>query len=483
MQTDQKKPSFRRVLRTALDSAPKEFSLREFAASSRVPEEELERFIDADPEWFHDGDLVRSREFVFEKRKFLITPEAWEIDDGILVPGHRFVPFLDPEVFSSEAVMRCGRRRIRMREATLTMSRTIGCFPLLGTEQMLDVLMAESPDNGFLRSGVRGDSEVKLAVFDFSDFYREHDFEEGDALACEVVDYRKGVVSCKFLSGSKRSAARKKAFVGTFGDACEKAIRRFGDYLDVPEVLAWSFFFGGKDLDEPGASLDEFIRESPSIVLASGADGRGELRCAAPDDAEDDGAVLPEGLAISSGETGTLPAMLKATGAAVTPDELDGFILDACATRETDFANFYARAFRGGGPDFTDEAQEAVFMNVVEERFEDLTGHYDRVDDELKAPLRSSIMEAVEERLEFFSEAAAWDGGAERLDAGKLRRLALAAGRLESLLRTLNREDFIPDSVEISRLEQQLEAHLDEQDAALEALRNGFSQKRQNCKQ
>ena len=115
-------------------------------------------------------------------------------------------------------------------------------------------------------------------------------------------------------------------------------------------------------------------------------------------------------------------------------------------------------------------------MNAVEERFEELSGHYDRIDDELKAPLRSIVMEAVEDRLEFFSEAAAWEGGTERLEAGKLRRLALAAGRIEAMLRTLNREDFIPDAVEIERLEKQLEAHLDEQEAALEALRGGFSQ-------
>ena len=474
MNADEK--NIRSALKAALGGAPEEFSLRAFAASSEVPEEALEQFLDSDSEWFRDGDLVRSRESVFRGRKFLITPEAWEIESGILVPGHRFTPYLDPEVFPSEVIMRCGRSKVRTRETTLKMSQVIGCFPLLGTEQMLDVLAAESPKNGSLRSGMRSDSAVELAVFDLSDFYREHEFEEGDALLCEVADYRKGKIRCGFLSGMERSAARKKAFMGALEDACEKAIRRFGDYLDVPEELAWSFFFGGRELDEPGASLDEFIRESPRIVLAAGPDGHGELRCAAADADDDEAPTLPEGFSISSGETGTLPAMLKATKAAVTSDELDGFILDACATREMDFANFYARAFRGGGPDFADDAQEAVFMNAVEDRFEELTGHYDRVDDELKAPLRSSIMEAVEERLEFFSEAAAWDGGTERLDAEKLKRLAMAAGRLETLLRTLDREDFMPDAVEIERLEKQLEAYLDEQDAALEALRDGFSQ-------
>ena len=194
------------------------------------------------------------------------------------------------------------------------------------------------------------------------------------------------------------------------------------------------------------------------------------------DDAGDGGeTVLPEGLAISSGETGSLPAMLKSIRSAVTPDELDGFILDACATRELDFAACFARAFRSGSPEFVDAAQEAVFMNEVENRFEELSGHYDRVDDEIKAPLRSSVMEAVEDRLEFFSEAAALERGADALAPDKIRRLAEVSERLGALLKLLNREDFMPDAHEAEHLEAQLENFLDEQDAALEALREDLS--------
>ncbi|MBQ6352292.1 MAG: hypothetical protein IJJ28_03380, partial [Lentisphaeria bacterium] len=449
------------------------------AASLHIPEEQWEVIVDADPEFLRAGGKVCRREAFFTGRTFLITPETWEIDSGILVPGHRFVPCLDPEVFPSEVVLRSGRRRIRTREVSLPLAQVVGCFPLLGTEQMMDVLMAESPANGFLRSGARGDREVTLTVFDLADFYREHDFEEGDALRCEVVDYRGGTVKFSFLSGGERPAAGKRAFIAALDEACAAALRGAED-LEVPEILAQSLFRAGTKLDPAGASLDEFIRESLKIVLGSGSDGRGELRVADAEPEDEDGeVVLPEGLAISSGETGTLPAMLKATGTALTPEELDGFILDACATREMDFQSVFARAFRGGGPRFSDAAQEAVFMNTVEDRFEELTGHYDRVDDELKAPLRSSVIEAVEERLDFFAEAAALERSADSLTAEKLQRLAAVAGRLGTLLKLLNREDFMPDAHEVEHLEAQLENFLDEQDAALEALREDLSETNQ----
>ena len=472
---DKEKKSFRAEIKAALAAAPDEFKLSELALPSGIPAEEREVIVDADPGFFRDGDRVRRRESVFRNRKFLITPETWEIAEGVLIPGHRFVPYLDPEVFPSEVVLRTGRRRIRTREDKFALARIVGCFALLGSEQMLDVLMAESPGNGFLRSGVRGDSEVGLTVFDLAEFYRGHEFEEGDALECEVVDYFAGEVKFSFVSGSDRSAAEKKKFIAAFDASCEAALRDAEDYLDIPEVLARSFFLGGDALKTPGASLDEFIRESLKIVLGSDAEGHSELRLAESPDADDDETVLPEGLSISSGEIGTLPAMLKATCSAVTPEELDGFILDACATREMDFSTVFARAFRGRGPEFADAAQEAVFMNAVEDRFEELTQHYDRADDELKAPLRSDVMEAVEDRLEFFAEAAALERGAEELGSEKFRRLAAVASRLGGLLKLLNREDFMPDAHEVEHLEAQLEAFLDEQDAAIEALREDFS--------
>ena len=452
-----------------LAALPGEFEISEVAGD--IPVSAWENIVDNDEAFFRDGDRVVRREALFTGRSFLVTPEAWEIEAGILVPGHRFVPYLDPEVFPSEVVLRRSRRAAAKVEKKFKLSQVLGCFQLLGTEQMLDVLAAESPANGFLRSGIQGDAEVELTVFDLADFYREYEFEAGDAIKCEVSDYAAGVVKYTYLSGAKRSAAKKKAFITALEDACAAALRRCEE-LPVPEVLAWSFFLGGETLAQPEASLDEFVVESLRIVLSPGAGEGRELRIAA-DEGDDDAPApeVPEGFGISSGETGSFPSMLKAVGSSLTSEEIDGFILDCCATRELDFSHFYSRAFGHAAPVFADEAQEAVFTNALEERFEELTTHYDRVDDEIKAPLRSSLMEMVEDRLEFLSELAARSDGEPAADAAKLRRLALVSGKANELIKLLNREEFMPDTAEAERLEAQVENLLDEQDAAFEELR------------
>ena len=86
---------------------------------------------------------------------------------------------------------------------------------------------------------------------------------------------------------------------------------------------------------------------------------------------EDDAPELPEGVSLSKGETRELPALLKEIGSPLTPVEIDSYILDAAYARELEFEDFFARAFGREKLRFTDEAQQAVFYNYVEDRFED----------------------------------------------------------------------------------------------------------------
>ena len=40
-------------------------------------------------------------EDLFANAEFMIVPDAFEIENNILIPGHRFVPFMHPELFPS----------------------------------------------------------------------------------------------------------------------------------------------------------------------------------------------------------------------------------------------------------------------------------------------------------------------------------------------------------------------------------------------
>ena len=116
-----------------------------------------------------------------------------------------------------------------------------------------------------------------------------------------------------------------------------------------------------------------------------------------------------------------------------------------------------------------------MFYNYVEDRFEELTGNYNRVDDEPKAPLRSTIMELVEDRLEFFDYLDSSGGNPEELPKEPLHRLAENSMQLDEILRMLGSEAFTPTAEELDRLESTVELRADDQEALIAELSDRFA--------
>jgi hypothetical protein len=147
--------------------------------------------------------------------------------------------------------------------------------------------------------------------------------------------------------------------------------------------------------------------------------------------------------------------MLKELGSSLTPEEIDGFILDNCAARDMNFDRFFSRAFPHGELNYADEAQEAIFLNFLEERFEDLSGNYNRLMDESKAPLRSTIMELVEDRLEHL------EGSEHDHDHCHCHETGHVFAKLGMILKQLNTENFDPSEEELDQLRAKVEEYAD----------------------
>jgi len=155
----------------------------------------------------------------------------------------------------------------------------------------------------------------------------------------------------------------------------------------------------------------------------------------------------------------------------LTSAELDGFILDAIYGRETDFSGVHSRIFGSAEIDLPDEAQQAVLLNFLEERFENMLENYNRADDEPKAELRSIIMEAVSRRIDYLSMLGAADSDPDEVEKTKIRRLAEVSAKLGEALKLLNHPGFTPDHQE----RENLEILIDDQLAIQEEILSDFS--------
>ena len=452
----------------AIDNAGNTFSIKDLTKrlgnKSAAFTARLERILDGDDRFFSlDGNFI-CREHFFAGAKFLITPDNWEICEKILVPGHRFIPFTHRELFPSEAELIWNGKAVPKREITAPLGKLFHYHTLLGSENVFDYLVAESQANEHLMHSVSTSSQVTLTVFDLAGII--DDFSSGDALLAEVADYAKGIINISVADGAKRKNSAKTEWVKSLDEAIEKVIDRFEEYLDIPDQLAWAAFYAGEKILSHGASIDEFIVSSRKVEIKADGDHAvlSLVSSAIPADSTDE-----EGSDIFSLSKGSLePAKIfKELGSTLSAVEIESFILDCCYARETDFDDFFRRIFGEVTPEYADDAQKATLLNYLEEKFEESFSTYNRTDDEPKAEIRSMILEAVSERMEFMHAIAKHD---KLPDENIMRDIAEAAHQLEHILEALNSPRFTPDQAELESIADRAEELIEAQEQAMEKL-------------
>lgn len=417
--------------------------LREIPENKQLAEERIVRELRSSDELFYseDSDGFLLREFYFSGKTFCVTPDELEIDEGILFPGHRFCIFSHSDIFPSEISLlsRETGKEVGVRPFTIDVVAAMPYHLLLGTEQILDFFIAENPRNIGLKDAQAPSRQVSLTVFDLKEFYDRHQFTTGDALLVKIKNWREGIFDFSYVSGAERREARVRKWTDELADAVEQVIDKFDCYLEIPDQLRHAFFLGnskslfGKDV----GSLDEFYRHS----------GRIEINCENPEHAvlsrklapeSSECVEVPEQFSISGGSTASLKEMLQELGSSLTPTEIDAYMLEQYGSDTPEFNGFFRRCFGGESLTFADDAQEAVFLNALEERWEELTLNYHIEIDGNKASLRSRILELIDSRAAWLDQlkSAAPDSGKPPED--KMRRLAEIALYLNEMLEFIN---------------------------------------------
>ena len=415
---------------------------------------------------------------VFTGGHFLVTPDGWEIEQGILVPGHRFAPFMHGDIFPSEAVIRerGARRKTAQKNFRANAEMLLHYHLFMGAESLFDFFVAEDAANE-KAARASGNPELALAVWDMAAFYRETSFGEGDALLFTVEDFASGQFSFQLDNGRERTDARRKPFRERFERALQTVLEGAGEGRPILEQLRLVFAADRELLKKPALSPEELLlRDSPAEIVFD--HDLSTLVWGAGDDDDESGGDaggVPDGVTISAGETGSLESMLQALKCALTATEIDAFMLDCCKNFDYDFNSFYGRAFGESRLDFADAAQEAVFFNFLEERFEHWRDHYPREFDEKSGHLRAEILEFLMERQEVFDEYSGAEAGT-RSDPAVYRELAEAVIALNEILKVLNRPEALPDDFDYEALHEQIDRYLDAGAEALSRFRRMFDE-------
>jgi len=404
-----------------------------------------------------DQTYITQSEF-YENAQFCVTPSEYEIAQGFLVPGHRFSPFTCESVFPSEIeITEAGSKEaVDSMDQECAIHDAASFHTLLGSEEMFHYFIADHQENHEIIAAGNPEADLLLTVFDMKHFYKKHNFKSGDALLFTVKDWDNGLFTFKYISSDQRSDESKIEWADAFENALGEVFDEKGYYTTIPQQLSLAYF-KAKDVvfEKPSLSIDEYIAETQQVEIIMvggqtvlwGRDEQAEV-------AEQEAYEPDENVMVSEGKTGSLDELLKDIGCGITPIELDSLMINELYQGGESLEPVIDRVMYFKEEAFSDDAQEAVFLNFIEERWEDLIDSYRRDSDQDKGSVRRRIMQFLDERLRFFLEL-----GEQKTNIPEELNEALEnnVDNMGNLLALLNSDHYFGDQGEFEKVMEGVE--------------------------
>ena len=158
-----------------------------------------------DSEWlFYDekNDIYVPRCSFFQGAQFIITPRPEEIEANILIPGHRFMPFIERDVFPASCQLRIDDEApIQTQVIKKPIQELLIYLSFYGPRGAIEYLTADQESNLDVmeRHASSNNPEFAVTVFDMTDIYARHAFKAGDAFLCAVKDWVHGIYSIEHI--------------------------------------------------------------------------------------------------------------------------------------------------------------------------------------------------------------------------------------------------------------------------------------------
>ena len=398
----------------------------------------------------HSSDLYYILDHFFRGTEFLCKPREVEITKGILIPAARFEPFHPAELYPDELEISAKHsgNPFGLTEVRVNYGEISDLFLMLGPAGTMDMLIAESQENydGIRRMGGLKDAlPVTLEAFDCSEFYQSVHFRNGDLIRCKIESWSEGKVTISHVPRIDSPTPREvNSWIDKFEAALTDVCRDYKDSLEIHEQLTFAYVYAaaaGNDVRRlPGPPVDlfqnmmqtiSFRRDGAEWTLISNemledssasaqsedssdrnphAGHRHSAACGCGHDHAhesgekkengDFGDLAPEDFSASQGTMESIEAILEEIHAPVQEIELQAYMMDTIANGAETFAEFARVHENLLKLVFTDEAQEAAYLNFVEELWELTFEHYSHNMDSLRAPLRARLLELTDARIE-----------------------------------------------------------------------------------
>jgi hypothetical protein len=203
-----------------------------------------------------------SRRGCFESARFVINPSRLEIMNGILIPGHRCLPFANPAVLPHEYSFYYQGKQIPETNTEGAPEEFYPYYTLFGEEYAPQYIARDNPENeeAFNDSMYDDPPEVSIKTLDMSAIFRTSGFVPGDVFVVKTLDWRKAVFTLERVAAGSWSKCELYAWAEEAEAAFQEVFSRHGACHSVEEQISYAYWYGGTRMRSvPAYALDDFL--------------------------------------------------------------------------------------------------------------------------------------------------------------------------------------------------------------------------------
>ena len=260
-----------------LENVTEPFTLEDVAEFVRMLEPgtesltaEITAFIDSHNVAFRlDGRQWVSRRGCFEKVPFVISPTKLELLNGILIPGHRCIPFANPAILPHEYKFYWKGKPISWTTTEGPSEEFYPYYNNFGEEYAPQYVACDNPENetAFNADPYEDPPEVSIHTLDMRNIFRETSFVPGDRFVVRTRDWKEGHFELERVDKTAWSQADLFAWFEAAEGGFEDSFALLGPGSSTEEQIAYAYWYGGKRMRElPAYSLDEFLSEKTERI-------------------------------------------------------------------------------------------------------------------------------------------------------------------------------------------------------------------------
>lgn len=266
------------ILYDYLDSVTEIFSIADAAAYIRLTDASFSRRLEEDVRAFIESKRLAfpveknswiSRRGFFEPFSFVIKPSRIELQNGILIPGHRCICFANPILFPHELRFLWKGKPVKIGTTEGPPEDFYPFYSLYGEEYAPQYIARDNDQNeaAFNADPYEDPPEVSIHTLDMRAIYRETSFVPGDRFIVHCKDWKGGVYE---LEKADPSCWTNDA-CDEWMKACEQgffhSFEHIGPAASTEEQAAFALFFAAPRIKElPAYALEEFLYEKTGKI-------------------------------------------------------------------------------------------------------------------------------------------------------------------------------------------------------------------------